>query len=114
MLSFYMDQHIRLEITQGLRRRGIDVVTAHEDGGATLEDDELLQRATSLGHVLVTQDQDFHRITAEWQNNSREFTGLVFAIQELVVIGKMIDYLELVARLKSPEEMRNQVEYIPL
>jgi hypothetical protein len=114
MLSFYMDQHIRIAITHGLRRRGIQVLTAHEDGAATLGDDDLLQRATSLGHVLVTQDQDFLEITADWQRSSREFVGLLFAIQELVDIGRMIEYLELVAHIMSPEEMRNQVEYIPL
>ena len=28
MLAFYMDQHVRAEITRGLRQRGIDVLTA--------------------------------------------------------------------------------------
>jgi hypothetical protein len=27
----YMDQHAPIAITEGLRRRGVDVLTAHED-----------------------------------------------------------------------------------
>ncbi len=31
-ISFYMDEHIPKAITLGLRMRGIDVLTAQEDG----------------------------------------------------------------------------------
>lgn len=34
MLSFYMDHHVFSSITRGLRERGIDVLTAEEDGCA--------------------------------------------------------------------------------
>jgi hypothetical protein len=36
MLRLYMDVHVKAAITAGLRRRGIDVVTAQEDGGARI------------------------------------------------------------------------------
>jgi len=32
MLAFYMDHQVRGQITRGLRQRGIDVITAYEDG----------------------------------------------------------------------------------
>jgi hypothetical protein len=38
MLSFYMDHHIHRSITEGLRGRGIDVLTAFEDGKEEEED----------------------------------------------------------------------------
>jgi hypothetical protein len=38
MLQLYMDVYVKAVITTGLQRRGIDVVTAQEDGGAHLED----------------------------------------------------------------------------
>ena len=58
MLRLYMDMHVKAAITAGLRRRGIDVVTAQEDGGAHLEDVALLDRATALQRVLFSQDND--------------------------------------------------------
>jgi hypothetical protein len=114
MLSFYMDHHIHQAITEGIRRRGIDVLTALEDGTDEQDDELLLERATRLGRTMVSQDQDFLRIAGNWQRSSREFPGVIYAIQERVDIGQTIEYLELIAVLKSSEEMRNQVEYIPL
>jgi hypothetical protein len=53
-----MDHHVPSAVTAGLRQRGVDVVTSAEDGSDTLDDDALLDRATSLGRVLYSQDQD--------------------------------------------------------
>jgi len=53
-----MDVHVRWAITAGLRRRGVDVLTVQEDGAARFEDPALLDRATQLGRVLVSQDDD--------------------------------------------------------
>jgi hypothetical protein len=30
-VTFYMDEHIRSNITEGLRKRGVDVLTAQEE-----------------------------------------------------------------------------------
>ncbi|MCC6392358.1 MAG: DUF5615 family PIN-like protein [Bryobacterales bacterium] len=51
-----MDVHVPGAVTMSLRMRGIDVLTAQEDGSATLDDSTLLKRATELGRILVTQD----------------------------------------------------------
>jgi len=58
-LGFYMDHHVPSAITNGLRLRGVDVLTAHEDGTQRLEDPALLDRAGALGRVLFTRDDDF-------------------------------------------------------
>tara|TARA_R110002096_G_scaffold105923_1_gene233031 strand:+ start:2922 stop:3170 length:249 start_codon:yes stop_codon:yes gene_type:complete len=60
-ISLMMDQHIPASITRGLRVRGVNVLTAFEDSAHQLPDEELLQRATELNHVLVTQDDDLLR-----------------------------------------------------
>ncbi|MFL6215812.1 MAG: hypothetical protein ACJ74J_18155 [Blastocatellia bacterium] len=41
-----MDVQIRRALTEGLRLRGVDVLTAQEDGADELSDHELLDRAT--------------------------------------------------------------------
>ncbi len=51
-----MDQHVPRAISVGLRLRGVDVVTAFEDGAGEMNDSELLNRASELGRVLFTQD----------------------------------------------------------
>ncbi len=63
-VKLYMDVHVRRAVTEGLRLRGVDVLTAQEDGAGNFEDLKLLDRATELGRVLFTQDDDLLREAA--------------------------------------------------
>ncbi len=60
-VALYTDVHVPRAVTTGLRLRAIDVLTAQEDGAAQLNEGRLLQRATELGRVLVSQDTDLLR-----------------------------------------------------
>ena len=60
-VPLYMDVHVPRAITQALRVRGIDVLTAQQDNATRLSDGELLDRASSLGRVLFTRDADRSR-----------------------------------------------------
>jgi predicted nuclease of predicted toxin-antitoxin system len=53
-----MDVHVPRAITDGLLKRGIDVLTAQDDDAAEFDDESLLLRATELGRFLFTQDED--------------------------------------------------------
>lgn len=68
-LALYLDHHVRREVTGALRRRGVDVLTCREDGTAEWADATLLDRATQLGRVLVSQDAD---LLAEAVRRQRE------------------------------------------
>ncbi len=59
-LRLYMDVHVPAAITEGLRRRAIDVLTSQEDGTRQADDEQLLKRSTELERVLVSQDEDLH------------------------------------------------------
>lgn len=87
MLFFYMDHHIHRSITEGLRHRGIDVLTAFEDGKEQDDDDVLFERANALNRILVSQDDDVLKIATRWQRTSREFAGVAYAIQQHIDIG---------------------------
>jgi hypothetical protein len=45
-IALYMDHHVPRAITVGLRLRGVDVLTAYEDGANELDDPALLDRAS--------------------------------------------------------------------
>ena len=112
--AFYMDVHVPVAVTAGLRRRGVDVLTAQEDGARELDDELLLHRATSLGRILFTQDKDLLGIATAWQVQSRAFAGVVFCHQLNLGIGRMLEDLELLATCATNEELRSFVTYIPL
>lgn len=112
-LPVYMDVHVPVGVTQGLRRKGIDTLTAQDDAAGRNSDDELLQRATELGRVLLTQDVDFLAIATRWQEAAREFGGVLFAPQG-TPIGRIIDDAELCLACLATEDMRNRLMYLPL
>ena len=72
-----MDHHVPRPITNGLRLRGVDVLTAHEDGTSELPDPELLDRATELERVLFTQDDDPLTEATQRQRRGQEFSGVI-------------------------------------
>jgi hypothetical protein len=112
--ALYMDVRVPSAITNGLCRRGLDVLTAQEDGAREVDDDELLARATALNRLLFTQDNDFLTIAAGWQTSGRDFLAIVFCPQLRLGIGEIIDELELIAHCARSNDVRNCVIYIPL
>jgi predicted nuclease of predicted toxin-antitoxin system len=113
-LPFYMDVHVPRAVTTALRLRGIDVLTAQEDGSAELDDGRLLRRATELGLILVTQDADLLREAALLLSEHAEFCGVVYAHQLRVTIGQPLEELDLIARATFREEWSGRIEFLPI
>jgi len=113
-LSVDMDVHVSLAITEGLRRRGINVLTSQEDNTTEDEDEALLTRATNLGRLLFTQDQDLLTIAASWQGSGEPFVGILYAHQQGASLGRLVADIELLAACCVPEELSNRVTYLPL
>ena len=113
-LALYMDVHIPRAVTTALRLRAIDVLTAQEDGTAESDDRRLLQRATELGRILVSQDEDLLREGALRLEEHSYFSGIIYSHQLRITIGQMVDDLELIARATSPDEWRGRIEFLPI
>ena len=109
-----MDHHVPRAITIGLRLRGIDVITAFEDGTGEMIDSELLDRAGEMGRVLFTQDDDLLAEAAERQRASLLFNGIIYAHQLRTSIGTCVNDLELIAKSAEPEDLLNTVIFLPL
>jgi hypothetical protein len=114
MLCLYMDVHVNAAITAGLRRREIEVITAQDDGSSRFEDSKLIDRATALGYVLFSQDEDFLAIVRQRQSSSVFFAGLIYGHQLAATVGKYVLDLEVVCKVLEPQDMVNRIEYLPL
>lgn len=112
-VTLYMDVHVPQAVTDQLRRRGVDVLTAIEDGSQQLPDDQLLDRAAALGRVIFTHDVRFRSLAEDWQRQNRSFNGLVFGHPLRATIGQFVRDLELIALATEQSEWLNRVEYIP-
>jgi hypothetical protein len=113
-LRLFMDHHVRAEITDGLRRRGVDVLTAQEDRSHRLADPALLTRCTLIGRVLFTNDDDLLAEAARRMVSAEHFSGVIYAHQLQITIGKAVDDLELIARVYDPPDIANQIQHLPL
>ena len=98
-----------MAITDQLRRRGVDILTAQEDDTTEIDDSDLLARSTTLGRVLFTQDIRFKALAEDWQRKGKPFAGLLFGHQLHGSIGQYVRDLELIA-----QDWIGKVEKLPL
>ena len=110
----YMDHHVHRAITSGLRVRGVDVLTAEEDGARRLADPVLLDRATILGRVLVTQDQDLLIEAQRRQIEGIPFSGVIYGHQRKVSVSDCIRDLEIIGLAGDSTDVYAKVTYLPL
>ena len=89
-------------------------MTAHENGAAELDDNHLLERASLLGRGLFSQDRDLLVVAHHWLTTGRKFSGLIYAHQLNITIGRAIRDLEILAQVLDPDNMRNHIEFLPL
>jgi hypothetical protein len=72
-----MDVHVRRDITEGLRLRSVDGLTAQEDGAGRLPDPALLDWAMQRGRVLFSQDEDLLAESTRRPRMGTPFAGVV-------------------------------------
>lgn len=106
-IRYHLDEHIDFAVAQGLRRRGIDVITTADAGLLGANDPDHIAFAVANGRVIVTNDSDFLRL-----QDKAECPGIAYCHQQSRSVGEMIRALELIWEVLEPEEMRNKVEYI--
>ena len=112
-VRLYFDVHVPRSVTQGLRLRGIDVLTAQEDEAAQLVDSALLTRATERGRLLFSQDEDLPKRHGDNGKENRSPESCM-RHQLNVSIGAIISDLELIAGATDPEEWVGTVVFLPL
>jgi hypothetical protein len=113
-VGLYADVHVPGPVILQLRLRGISMLAATEEGAGRQQDHQLLELATSLQRVIVTQDIRFRVLAEDWQRTGRRFVGLIFAHQRYVSFGQLIFDLALIAQATDAEYWKDRVEQLPL
>ncbi len=79
MITLYLDENVEGQIVRGLRLRGLDLITAEEDGRGNTPDALVFDRANELGRVVFSRDQDFLREAKQRQEKGEDFAGVILA-----------------------------------
>src|SRR5262245_3749662 len=86
-MAFYADENFPSRGIEELRRLGLDVLTAFEDGRAnqSMTDQVILARATELGRAILTMNRrDFKRLHFQMP----EHAGLIICTEDPDRIGQ--------------------------
>ena len=113
-LSYYLDENIDRAVALGSRPRGVDLLTAQEDGHRNTPDDIVFDRANALGRVLVSQDTDMLAEAKSRLRRGEGFVGLVFWPQQTLPVGMVIKDLELLGIAGRAEDVRDRITFLPL
>jgi predicted nuclease of predicted toxin-antitoxin system len=107
-IKFHLDENLNAAIADALRRDGIEVTTTPEVGLIGASDEVQIEFAISQYRVIVTHDDDFVAI----HRSGVQHTGIVYCNQNLRSIGEIVRFLILIWEVLTPEDMRNQLEFI--
>ena len=106
-IRLYLDEHIPSAVRDGLRRRGLDVLTAQETNMRGATDEEHLSLALSEDRVILTQDADFLRLHAAGTHHA----GIIYTHQQ-TPIGTIIRGVMLVAEVLDSSEFVDHIEFL--
>jgi hypothetical protein len=101
------------DLVRALKARGVDVLSALEAGMVERSDSHHLEYASAQGRILYSFNVgDFHRLHTSWLTEGRFHSGLVLSKQQQYSVGEQMRRLLKLIATRSPEEMRNHVEYL--
>ena len=75
---------------------------------------EVVEQADRPCFAVLSEDEDLLAIAHRWMENARPFTGLIRTREPKRLIGQTIEDLLIVAYCYSPQEIENQVVFVPL
>jgi predicted nuclease of predicted toxin-antitoxin system len=107
-IRFYFDQHIPVAVADGLRRRGVDVLTAQEADRCGLPDLRQIEFAKSDQRITVTFDDDFLALAA----GDIPHAGIAFCRATKYSIGELIHALLLLNDVLNMSDMQNHIEFL--
>jgi predicted nuclease of predicted toxin-antitoxin system len=77
-VKLYLDEDISPKVSEILRKKGMDAVSAHETGMLEASDVEQLAFAAAEGRAMVTRNRDdFITLTVQFFNDLKPHSGLI-------------------------------------
>ncbi|MBI5180017.1 MAG: DUF5615 family PIN-like protein [Nitrospirae bacterium] len=111
-LRIYTDENVDIRIADGLRKRGVEVFSAIEEGMTGVSDLEQFNYAFQLKAAIFTHDSHFLDIAKKTVKEGSGHWGVIFVSMNKLSIGECIRRLALYADVLFAEEMKNQIEFL--
>ncbi len=108
-IRLYFDENVEIVVAEQMRARGVEAIIVQDLGLLGDTDENHLERASRMGYVLCTYDQDYLRISAKLIEHS----GIIFPQNRSTSVGDWVRGLELICEVLTAEEMKDHIEYLP-
>jgi predicted nuclease of predicted toxin-antitoxin system len=112
--GIYVDADLTPRIVTALRQRNYECQSALADGMRDATDEAILERATDLGMVLLTNNAEhFAQLARDWTSEGRPHAGILISEQyRRRQIGEFLRRLLHFLDTVTAEEMRNGFRYL--
>ena len=111
-IRIYTNESVNVFITEGLKRRGVDALSARDTLNLGLSDEEQVIYASEEKVTIFTHDTDFIRITAKWMDEGRTHHGVIYCHQKSYSIGECVRKLRMLTAVLTSEDMINHIEFL--
>ena len=111
-LKIYTDENVDVRIVEGLRKKGVNAFSAIEKGMTGVSDVEHFNYASEIQAVIFTHDHHFLEIAKTLFKEGKDHWRVIFVEITRLSVGESIKRLALYAEVLSPDEMKNQVEFL--
>jgi hypothetical protein len=109
--GLYLDEHIQAALAQGLRVRGVDVLTTQEAGNISLDDEGQLRFAVTQGRSLLSYNKrHFAKLHYDWMAAGRNHSGIILSDQ--LAAGIVLRRLMKLYFSLTREQLENRLEYL--
>lgn len=110
----YVDEDaMNHRVINGLRARGIGVLTAFEADSIGTDDASQLRLASEQQRVLYTFNvADFCRLHAQWMQAGDEHWGIIISARQSYSVGEQIRRLSGLISTVSFAAFRNRIEFL--
>ena len=111
-IRIYTNESVDVAIAEGLRRRGVDAISARDSDNLGLSDEEQLIYAAKEKVTIFTHDTDFLQVAARWMVEGRTHPGIIYCHQKNYPIGGCIRQLRMLTAVLTSEDMINHIEFL--
>lgn len=111
-LKIYTDENVDVRTAEGLKKRGINAFSAIEKEMTGISDIEHFEYASAMKAVIFTHDHHFLEIAKKVLDEGKTHWGVIFVEMNRLSVGECIKRLALYADILSPEDMKNQIEFL--
>jgi uncharacterized protein with PIN domain len=111
VLKIYLNENLSWKIAKALREYGYDVVSSHEAGMNSEEDDMQFEFAISEQRAVLTNNfGDFVRLYDEYATLGKEHYGVILTTK--CTVGEIVKRLKNLLKCITAEEMKNQIRWL--